>query len=65
MDDLRKKDEWNTFIGSCIGRKKSNLSIYKLSSDLNKEEFKAVIQCIANLDGLGEYFRKPEANNPR
>ncbi|XTI89225.1 hypothetical protein V2W45_1401204 [Cenococcum geophilum] len=52
VDDLREKDEWKTFIGSCIGGKKSNLSTYKSSSDSNKEEFKA-------------YFRKPKANNPR
>ncbi|OCK95949.1 uncharacterized protein K441DRAFT_63050 [Cenococcum geophilum 1.58] len=65
VDDLCEKDEWKTFIGSCTGGKKSNSSTHKLSSDSNEEEFKAVIQCIANLDGLGEYFRKPKANNPR
>ena len=43
VDNLYKKDEWKTFIGSYIGGKKSNLSIYKSSSNLNKEEFKAVI----------------------
>ncbi len=65
VDDLCEKDEWKTFIGSCTGGKKSNSSTYKSSSDSNEEEFKAVIQCIANLDGLGEYFGKPKANNPR
>jgi hypothetical protein len=43
IDNLYKKDEWKTFIGSYIGGKKSNLSIYKSSSNLNEEEFKAVI----------------------
>jgi len=43
IDNLYKKDKWKTFIGSYTGGKKSNLSIYKSSSNLNEEEFKVVI----------------------
>ena len=43
IDNFCKKDKWKTFIESYIGKKKSNLSIYKSSSNLNKEEFKVVI----------------------
>ena len=64
VDNLCKKKKWKAFIRCCTGEKKNNSSTYKSSSDLNEEEFKAVIQCIVDLDGLGEYFKKPKANNP-
>ena len=64
VDNLCEKDEWKKFIESCTGGKRNNSPTHK-SSYSNEEEFKALVQCIANLDGLREYFREPDTNNPR
>src|SRR5438045_8199524 len=43
VDNLRKKNEWNLFLDSCTGGKKSNSSTQK-SSDSNEEDRKALVR---------------------
>ena len=69
--DLYEKDEWKDFIAKCTGGEKSGS--FAQSSDSNEKEFRALVQCIASLEGLRKYFGKPqettqneaEVNNPR
>jgi hypothetical protein len=70
--DLRTKKAWKDFIDSCTDGERSR-SLTDNPSDSNEKEFKDLVECIAGLDGLGEYFRKrqenaqeePEFDNPR
>ena len=57
--DLKEKDEWNNFIAKCTGGENSNLFTHT-SSESNEKEFKALVQCIASLEGLRGYFEKPQ-----
>jgi hypothetical protein len=61
VDDLRKKGEWDAFIATFTGEKKGKIS-KQSSSVSNEEEFKALVLCIASLEGLKEYFKKPRDN---
>jgi len=51
ISDLSEKDEWKDFIAKCT----SGSSVGG-TSDSNENEFRKLIQCIAGLDGLKEYF---------
>jgi hypothetical protein len=61
VDDLREKAEWDAFIATCTGGKKGK-TYTQSSSVSNEKEFKALVQCIASLEGLTEYFKKPREN---
>jgi hypothetical protein len=43
----------------------SDTSFTSTSSESNEKEFKALVKCIASLEGLQEYFNEPQGNNPR
>ena len=64
ISDLHKKDKWKQFINSCTGGKGDNRSSHNQSSS-NKEEFRELVQCVVNLDGLREYFGQETTDNPR
>ena len=65
ISDLYKKDEWKQFIDSCTGEEVDNQ--YSLNrSRSNEKEFKKLVQCVVNLEGLREHFgQETTENNPR
>jgi hypothetical protein len=62
--DLYKMKPWKRFIAKCTGGK-NGTSFTPKSSESNEKEFKGLVQCIASLEGLREYFDEPQENNPR
>jgi hypothetical protein len=61
--DLYEMKPWKCFIAKCTDRKNST-SFTPKSSESNEKEFKALVRCIASLEGLQEYFNKPQEKNP-
>jgi len=67
VSDLYNKDEWKNFIGSCTGGANSNPFLSKPSGS-NEKEFRELIQCVVELEGLAKYFgetQEPKIDNPR
>src|ERR1700733_14706024 len=51
VEDLRGKSGWTAFMASYTSGKTGNSSTHN-SSGSNENEFKALLQCIASLEGL-------------
>jgi hypothetical protein len=62
--DHYKMEPWKRFIAKCRGGKNGTLLTSK-SSESNEKEFKVLVQCIASLEGLREYFDETQENNTR
>src|SRR4051812_37457756 len=64
VDDLHKKNEWEDFIAKCTGEGEGKSDSNPIQS--NEKEFKDLIRCIANLEGLSMYFgrvqKKPDSS---
>jgi len=72
VSDLHKKDEWKKFMDSCTDGADSDPFSSKPSGS-NEKEFRKLVQCVVELEGLAEYFGETqettkeelEMDNPR
>jgi hypothetical protein len=72
VSDLHKKDEWKKYMDSCIGGANSN-PFSSEPSGSNEKEFRKLVQCVVELEGLAAYFGETqetteeelEMDNPR